>query len=233
VLRDDISIGKDAPVLEVGIRLREIGNVRKAAPAPLLVVHDGLDYARRTSLLRILGALVEANEVPPHRVALVVPDDRNETYSASTRYARALVAALDETAGRRARRVGLGSSLGALALLHVHRIEPQAFAGLFLQSGSFFRRRTDAEEAGFNRFARVDRFVGTVLNARDEARPVPTTITCALDEENYANNATIARALAAQGYPVDFHAARGNHNWPTWRRALESHLAPLLRRVWR
>jgi enterochelin esterase-like enzyme len=233
VLRDDIPIGKDAPVLEVGIRLREIGTVRKAAPAPLLVVHDGLDYTRRTSLLRVLGALVEANEVPPHRVALLVPDDRNETYSASTPYARALVAALDETAGRRARRVGLGSSLGALALLHVHRIEPHAFAGLFLQSGSFFRRRTDAEEAGFNRFARVDRFVGTVLNARDEARPVPTTITCALDEENFANNATLAQALAAQGYPVDFHAARGNHNWLTWRRALESHLAPLLRRVWR
>jgi enterochelin esterase-like enzyme len=221
-------------VLEVGIRLREIGSVRQAAPAPLLVVHDGLDYARRTSLFRILAALVEAKEVPPHRVALLVPNDRKETYSASTPYARALVAALDETAGRRTRRVGLGSSLGALALLHAHRLEPHAFAGLFLQSGSFFRRRTDAEEAGFARFARVDRFVGTVLNARaGAARPVPTTITCALDEENYANNAALAQALAAQGYPVDFHAARGNHNWPTWRRALESHLAPLLRRVWR
>jgi enterochelin esterase-like enzyme len=62
---------------------------------------------------------------------------------------------------------------------------------------------------------------------------VPTTITCALDEENYANNATVAQALAAQGYPVDFHAARGGHDWATWRRALESHLVPLLARAWR
>jgi enterochelin esterase-like enzyme len=232
-LRDDISIGKDALVLEVVIRLREVGISHGRAPTPLLVVHDGPDYARRTPLLRLLDAMVAAHELPPHRVALLVPDDRRETYSASTPYARALVAALDETAGRRARPVGLGSSLGALALLHAHRLEPRAFAGLFLQSGSFFRRRTDAQESRFPRFSRVDRFVGSVLGARDGVRPVPTTITCALDEENYANNATVAQALAAQGYPVDFHAARGGHDWPTWRRALESHLVPLLARAWR
>ena len=108
-----------------------------------------------------------------------------------------------------------------------------AFAGLFLQSGSFFRRRTDGQEARFPRFSRVDRFVGTVLNAHDGARAVPTTITCGLDEENYANNAELAQALAGQGYPVDFHAARGGHDWPMWRRAIDAHLAPLLRRVWR
>ena len=220
-------------MLEVGIRLREIGGVPDGAAAPLLVVHDGLDYARRPPLLRILEGLVEKGELPPHRVALMVPADRRETYSASTPYARALLGALDELPARRARRVGLGSSLGALALLHAHRLEPRAFAGLFLQSGSFFRRRTDAQESRFARFSRVDRFVGSVLNARDRARPVPTTLTCALDEENYPNNAALAGALAAQGYPVDFHAARGGHDWPTWRRALESHLAPLLSRVWR
>jgi S-formylglutathione hydrolase FrmB len=72
-----------------------------------------------------------------------------------------------------------------------------------------------------------------VLNARQSARPVPTTIPCALDEENYACNAEVAHAHAAQGYAVDFHAARGGHDWPTWRRALEAHLPALLRRVWR
>ena len=57
--------------------------------------------------------------------------------------------------------------------------------------------------------------------------------TCALDEDNYANNAVLAQALAAQSYPVEFHAARGGHDWPTWRRALESHLPTLLRKAWR
>jgi enterochelin esterase family protein len=216
--------------VELTIRLRDVG---AAAPnAPLLVVLDGPEYVRRTGLLRLLRRLVEDAAVRPHRVALVVPDDRMETYSASAAYAHALARALEEL-GRRRRRVGVGSSLGGLALLHAHRLEPQAFGGLFLQSGSYFRRRTDAQEAQFARFARVDRFVGGVLRGRGAPRPVPTTITCALDEENYANNAAVARALAEQGYPVEFHAARGGHDWPTWRRALELHLPPLLRKTWR
>jgi enterochelin esterase-like enzyme len=213
------------------MRVREIG--RAGARSPLLVVLDGPDYVRRGALLRLLRRLVDAREAPAHRVVLVAADDRMETYSASAAYARALVAGLDDLAGRRSRRAGLGSSLGGLALLHAHRLEPRAFAGLFIQSGSFFRRRTDAQESRFPRFSRIDRFVGTVLNARDVARPVPTTITCGLDEENYANNAALAQALAAQGYPVDFHAARGGHDWPTWRRALDAHLAQFLRRALR
>ena len=215
--------------MEISIRLRRIGGAGDRGP--LLVVLDGPEYVRRASLLRVLQRLVEQQSVPAHRVALVVPGDRLETYSASAHFGRALVRSLDELG--RGRRVGLGVSLGGLALLHAHRLEPRAFSGLFLQSGSFFRRRTDGQEAGFLRFSRVERFVGTVLNARDGTRPLPTTITCGLDEENYANNAVLAQALAAQGYPVDFHAARGGHDWPTWRRALELHLAPLLRRVWR
>jgi enterochelin esterase family protein len=219
--------------VEVAVRMRTVGRPGEGS-SPLLVVLDGPEYVRRVSLLRLLDRLVREEGVAPHRLALVVPDDRLETYSASTYYARALTARLDELTGRgRGRRVGVGSSLGALALLHAHRLEPRAFSGLFLQSGSYFRRRTDPQDAGFRRFSRIDRFVGTVLSPKDTARPVPATITCALDEENYANNAAVAQALAAQGYAVDFHAARGGHDWPTWRRALESHLAPLLRRVWR
>ena len=216
--------------MDVSIRVRTVGTER----GPVLVVLDGADYVRRASLLRILGRLVDGRAIPGHRVALVGADERLESYSASASYARALTAALDELTGRgRGRRVGLGASLGGLALLHAHRLDERAFSGLFLQSGSFFRRRTDLQESGFARFGRIDRFVGTVLRSSDGARPVPTTITCALDEENYACNATLAQALAEQGYPVDFHAARGTHDWPTWRRALEAHLPALLRRVWR
>ena len=220
--------------MEIAIRVREVGPGGGRRTAPLLVVLDGPDYARRTGLLRLLQRLVAEGGAPPHRVALVQAGNRLETYSASAAYARALAGALDELAGRgRGRRVGLGSSLGALALLHVHRLEPRAFSGLFLQSGSFFRRRTDPQESRFPRFSRIDRFVGSVLNAREAGRALPATITCGLDEENYACNAVLAQALAAQGYPVDFHAARGGHDWPTWRRAVEAHFPALLQRVWR
>ena len=217
--------------MEILIRLEAAG--RGAESGPLVVVLDGRDYVRRTGLLRLLRRLVSDGAAPPHRIALVDGGDRFEAFSASTPFARALVDRLDELAGRgRGRRVGLGASLGGLALFHAHRVEPRAFAGLFLQSGSYFRRRTDPQEARFPRFGRVERFVRTASGGASE-RVVPTTITCALDEENYANNAALAKALARQGYPVDFHAARGGHDWPTWRRALEAHLPTLLRTVWR
>jgi len=209
------------------VRLHEIGGTTRAR---VLVVLDGPEYQKQMRLVTLLRRLVERGEVKPHRVALVTPEERMETYSASAAYARSLATELEPLAGRR---VGIGASLGGLALLHAQRTQPHLFAGLFLQSGSYFRRRTDSQEARFGRFARVDRFVGGVLNGRGEPSPVPATITCALDEENYENNAAVAKALAQQGYPVDFHAARGGHDWPTWRRALESYLPPLLRRVWR
>lgn len=217
--------------MHVSLRLRTVGRPADEARAPLLVVLDGSDYLRRARLLPLLRRLVAEGTVRPHRIALVSAGDRMEEFSASARYARALTRALEELG--RGRRVGVGSSLGALALFHAHRLEPRTFAGLFLQSGSFFRRRTDGQEAGFGRFGRIDRFVGAATRTLDGAKPVPTTITCGLDEENYANNAALAQALAAQGYPVDFHAARGVHDWPTWRRALELHLAALLRKAWR
>ena len=188
---------------------------------PLLVVHDGPEYVRRAALYATIDR--------PVRAALLVPVDRNETYSASAAYARALVdEVLPALPGDRP--VGLGCSLGALALLPAHRRYPDAFAGLFLQSGSYFRRRTDPQEGGFQRFARVARFVGTVL--REPGRPIPVTMTCGLDEENLENNRAVAAALAEQGYDVELHETPGGHAWPVWRRALQARLPDLLERAW-
>jgi enterochelin esterase-like enzyme len=218
---------RDDTAMKPAIRVHEVGSGSRTR---LLVVLDGPEYQRQMRLLALLRRFVERGEVKPHRVALVVPEDRLESYSASARFARSLAETLAEL---KAKPVGVGSSLGGLALLHAHRLEPSSFAGLFLQSGSYFRRQSDPQESRFGRFGRVDRFVGTVLRGVGEPLPVPTTLTCALDEENYVNNAAVARALAEQGYPVEFHAARGGHDWPTWRRALELHLPALLRRAWK
>ena len=218
---------RDDTGMKPAIRLHDVGSGSRTR---LLVVLDGPEYQRQMRLVALLRRFVECGEIRPHRVALVVPEDRMETYSASARFAHTLVETVGELKGKP---VGVGASLGALALLHAHRLEPSSFAGLFLQSGSYFRRRSDPQESGFGRFGRVNRFVATVLRGAGELQPVPTTLTCALDEENYVNNAAVARALAEQGYPVEFHAARGGHDWPTWRRALELHLPALLRRAWR
>ncbi|MBA2298046.1 MAG: esterase family protein [Actinobacteria bacterium] len=191
--------------------------------SPLLVAHDGPEYVSHSSLHRLLARL------PPLRAALIGPVDRNETYSASARYARALVEELLPSFGPSPRRIGVGASLGALALLHAHRRSPESFDALFLQSGSFFRRR-DLHEAGFPRFDRIARFVGGTLVGR-AGRPIPVTLACGTIEDNFPANRAMFEALCRQGYDADFQEFRDGHNWVGWRDSLHPHLLRLIERA--
>ena len=208
-------------------------------PLPLLVAHDGPEYARFSDLLGFLDHFTRSGDLPPMRAALLGPVERDHVYSASTAYARALayeiVPAIEEMAPTphgRSKRVGMGASLGALAMLHVHRTHPAVFGGLFLQSGSFFRQRFDPHETGFVRFRRISRFAGRVLSASDWAHPIPVAMTCGSVEENLANNRAMRDALSRQGYEVTWRENRDGHNWIGWRDAFAPDLLGLLRRVW-
>ena len=89
--------------------------------------------------------------LPPLRAALLGPGHRDRWYSANARYARALrLAVIPALAGRLATsvRVGMGASLGGLAMLHTHRRHPDAFDAPFLQSGSFSDRSSTSRSAG-------------------------------------------------------------------------------------
>ncbi|WP_230858831.1 alpha/beta hydrolase [Actinoplanes aureus] len=127
--------------------------------------------------------------------------------------------------------VGAGASLGALAMLHAQRRHPAGFAGLFLQSGSFFQPRYDSQESGFQHWKRIVRFTTRTLRAR-RGPAVPAAITCGAAEENLANNRDMADALAKQGYPVTTTENPDAHTWVGWRDALDPHLTSLLRQVW-
>ena len=205
-----------------------------AADAPLLVVHDGPEYAEFSSLTRFLDAMSWEERMPPLRAALIQPVDRNETYSASAQYSAALVRELLPELDRVAPhgvRIGMGASLGALAMLHAHKRHPRAFDGLFLQSGSFFRQRWDAQEAGFSRYRRITRFVGTVLRGAPGDRAIPVAITVGTAEENRANNRAVATALEEQGYTAWLAEVRDAHNWTCWRDAFDPHLPALIEAV--
>jgi enterochelin esterase-like enzyme len=208
-----------------------------ARPLPLLVVHDGPEYADYSSLLRLLDHLVDFGEIPELRAVLLPPPpDRNEAYSASARYANALAAdlmpAIREQAPTSTPPVLMGASLGALAALHAHFRNPGLAGGLFLQSGSFFRRRFDSHEEGFSRFARIARFVGQVHGSTGFVQPVPTKITCGRAEENFDNNIALSGALVRRRFDVRNAWSRDAHNWISWRDVLHPHLADLLLRVW-
>ena len=66
----------------------------------------------------------------------------------------------------------------------------------------------DRQEAGFPRFRRISRFVGTVLNAPPAATPLPIALTCGAPEENLANNRAVAAALRRQGHAASLHVNR-------------------------
>jgi enterochelin esterase-like enzyme len=200
-------------------------------PLPLLIAHDGGEYERLSQLTRLINHAIATNSIPLCRVALLDPVDRDESYSASARYARRL-AALLPTLAPATSTAGIGASLGALALLHTRWLHPGAFQALMLQSGSFFRLRWDRQESGFPRFRRISRFVGEVLRAGPAATPIPITITCGAPEENLANNRAVATALRRQGHDVRLHVNRDAHNYVGWRDALDPHLTDLLARVW-
>jgi enterochelin esterase family protein len=205
-------------------------------PLPLLVAHDGPAYERVSRLTQYAGAMIASGRLPPHRVALLSAPERNEWYSASAAYARALatevlpaVRAGFATAGAPA---GIGASLGGLALLHAEQRFPGTFGGLLLQSASFFMARFDAHEGGFGRYRRIVRFVSGARHRPAPDGAPPVVLTCGIDEENMHNNRAMARALAEQGWPVHLHEIRGLHDHVAWRDALDPHLTTLLQRVW-
>lgn len=205
-------------------------------PMPLLVANDGPEYARMAALTQYAGTQILAGSLPPFRLALLAPGARNEWYSAKTAYARALVYGvlplIAETVAVAGPVVGMGSSLGALAMLHAHRLLPGTFGGLFLQSGSFFDIRLDPQERDFARFTRLSRFVLATRRPAADPHPIPVVMTCGAAEENLGNNRQMTGALLAQGYPARMVEVPDAHNFIAWRDALDPALTDLLTTVW-
>jgi enterochelin esterase family protein len=205
-------------------------------PLRLLLAHDGPEYDALAGLTRFAAAQIAAGELPPHRVALLAPGDRDQWYSASQVYGRVLthdvIPALRDAFPTVGGLAGMGASLGALAMLHAHRSFPRSFGALFLQSGSFFTPRLDPQEWRFPRFARIVRFVRGMERNGQYAMPVPVTMTVGAAEENVHNNREMAHVLAGQGYALDFEQVPDMHNYTGWRDAFDPHLGALLRRAW-
>jgi enterochelin esterase-like enzyme len=194
-------------------------------PLPLLMVHDGPEYDALASLTRYLAAGIADGWLPRLRAALLAPGpQRDRWYSANPRCATALARlAVPATTIK----IGMGTSLGALAMLHAHCRYPQTFDALFLQSGSFFTPQFDAQEQRFPYYQRVVRFVATARFTR----PIPITLTCGASEENIQNNRHMTATLQAHGYPATLDEGRDMHNYTAWRDAFDPPLTRLLQQV--
>lgn len=205
--------------LDVPVRLWTPDGLAATTEAPLLLAHDGSDMADRGSLLSWATA---HSRVAPLRVALLdpAPGLRQDWYATDPAYADELATAVVPAltaAVATSRVVGLGASLGALALLYAHRRHPAALDALALQSGSFFTPELDAQESGWAPFARICDEVRAMSRPAPGTRPVPVLMTCGAIEENLANNRALAAALAAQGYPVELIVNPDAHTTIGWR----------------
>ena len=205
------------------------------AELPLLVALDGLEFASFSGLLRMLDAEVASSRLPPMRAVLCHPTRRDEHYTASPEFAGYLgeelipaVSQLVSVAPERRFRVGLGASLGGLAVLHAHR-QRDLFGALFCQSSSFFHHE---HTLGSAYLERIQRFTSEVLAASAWPDPIPVTMTCGAVEKNLANNRECAAALVSQGYPIALQVVRDAHNWIAWRDAWTPYLVDLLGKVW-
>ena len=157
----------ELPALEGALtaRIWSPAGVRDSEPLPLLVVHDGPEYDALADLTRYLSAGLAGTWLPRLRAALLAPGPRDDWYSANSRYARALrTAVIPALTGQLATtaRIGMGTSLGGLAMLHAHCQYPDAFDALFLQSGSFFTPSLDRQERWFPYYRRITRFTARV-----------------------------------------------------------------------
>jgi enterochelin esterase-like enzyme len=180
--------------------------------------------------------MITAGTLPPFRVALVAPGDRDDEYAANPRYAATLhqrvVPALRQAVAVTEPVVGMGASLGGLAMLHAQRALPGLLGGLFLQSASFLTVDLDPQEQQrFSRFAQVSVYVADVLRTVPH-ETVPVVMTCGLAEENLANNRQMAATLTKQHYTVELIEVPDAHNYVGWRDAFDPGLTTLLRSVW-
>lgn len=219
---------------DVGVRLWSPAPPEE--PLPLLVVHDGPEYDRLAGLTTYARAMIASGALPPFRVALLAAGDRDDEYAANARYAATLhqrvVPALRLVVAVREPVVGMGASLGGLAMLHAQRALPGLFGGLFLQSASFLTVDLDPQEQHrFSRFGQVSVYVADILRTVP-SETVPVVMTCGRAEENLANNRQMAATLAKQGYSTDLVELPDAHNHTAWRDALDPALTGLLRTVW-
>jgi len=127
--------------------------------------------------------------------------------------------------------IGMGTSLGGLAMVHAYCGYPDSLDAMFLQSGSFFDPRFDSQERRFQYFRRITDFTAALQAGALPANPVPVVMTCGTIEENVANNRVMLAAFLSRGYPADLHEVPDLHNYTAWRDAFDPYLTGLIRQV--
>ncbi|MEM6454223.1 MAG: alpha/beta hydrolase-fold protein [Acidobacteriota bacterium] len=205
---------------------------RKNRRYPLLVVHDGRDYVRFSSLKIVLDNLIHRLEVAPMVVALTNAGNRLEEYPDHRPHARfvteELVPMLERDFPLRgvpeARGI-MGASFGGVASLSCAWRYPGYFGRLLLQSGSFAFSDIGDHERG-PLFDPVVRFMNK-FRARPGRPSERVFVSCGMYETLIYENRSLIPLLQGTGMDVRYVEARDGHNWENWRDQLREGLSYL------
>jgi enterochelin esterase family protein len=194
---------------------------------PIVVFLDGPEFVQFAAARRALENLVHEGRLAPCRAVFIPPVERNRQYAAEPDMARylgedlgAVLEPLLPIPASPEQRIGVGASLGALALLHSYATTSGFLGRLLLQSGSYFQQRTDPDEQQFPYYERITRFVGAILSGEQPVAPTDIVMACGSGGENLANNRRMLQALRAGGSSVRFITFRDAHTWTGWRDSL-------------
>lgn len=203
---------------------------RESRRYPLLVVHDGGDYLKYSSLKTVLDNLIHRQEVAPLVAALSYPGDRMVEYPDDPRHvefvADQMVPWLEERYplfGNPANRCLMGASFGGVASLSVAWRRPGVFGRLLLQSGSFAFTDIGENKRG-PAFEPVVRFVNA-FRASPGKPSERVFMSCGMYESLIYENRSMAPFLRALGMDVRLVESRDGHNWENWRDRLREGLS--------
>ena len=164
----------------------------------------------------------------PIRVALLDPPNglRDDWYAANPDYSDHIAEWCCRRSPSRVLTgpvIGLGASLGALAMLALQRRHPGSISALALQSGSFFTRKLDAQESGYSQFDQICAAVRLMAAGPDLTVPRAAAGAGADHLRRHrgepVNNEAMAAALARQHHPVTVRIVPDAHTMIGWRDA--------------
>ena len=204
----------------------------------LLVVHDGDDYVKYSSLNHVLDNLMARNEISPLIVALTNPHDRLREYADDPRHARYIVEELipeleshfpliTQASGR----CIMGASFGGVASLSTAWRYPGVFDSILVQSGSF----AFTDIGNHSRSPVFDPVVEFMNEFRKSpGKPVKQAyVSCGVYESLIYENRSLVPFLSRHNIDTKFEEAYDGHNWENWRDRLRNGLSWLFPgRLW-
>src|SRR5262245_37274299 len=118
----------DTPVGDIDVQVWTPTDAALGESLPLLLSHDGPEFALYAGLTHWAGVMVAQGHLPRFRLALVKPGARNEWYSANSKYATSLVRHVLPTVTKafvsEPAPVLMGASVGGRAALHADGSDP-------------------------------------------------------------------------------------------------------------